>query len=93
MRQANFYSLVLATIHMHNPVPVFAPVLLTPIGYGAPEIVGTNLTLLATALEQENPPEPLMEFVHACTEATNTKNNREIRFRCLCHAQGPELLA
>jgi hypothetical protein len=93
MRQANFYSLVLAIIHMYNPVSVFAPILPTPISYGTPEIVGTNLTLLATALEQENPPEPLTEFVHACTEATNTKNNREIRFRWLCHAQGPELLA
>jgi hypothetical protein len=92
MRPANFYSLMLAIIHMYEHVSVFDLVFPNLIGRGTLEVVETNLSLLATALEQDNPPVHLTEFVEACAEATNTKNNREKRFRWLCRAQGPELL-
>ena len=91
MKPANVYSLMLSTMHMHEPVPVLTPVFPNPSGCGAPKVVERNLTILATALEQDNSSEELREFVRACAEATNTKHNREIRFRWLCRAQGPEL--
>ena len=92
MKPANFYSLMLAIIHMHEHVSVLDPIFLNLVGSGTAEVAETNLSLLATTLEQDNPPAHLTEFVEACAEATNTKNNREIRFRWLCRAQGPELL-
>ena len=62
---------------MYEHVSVLDQIFPNLIGRGTLEVVETNLSLLATALEQDNPPAHLAEFVEACAEATNTKNNRE----------------
>jgi hypothetical protein len=82
-----FYSLILAVIHIGRVVPALNAVRSriepTVINYGVAEV---GLTTLASALDAEDSSPPLVEFVRACTDRTNVKEQREIRFRWLCDA-------
>jgi hypothetical protein len=87
MKPFNAYALLLAIMHCATPVealqgtyPVDAAQL------GPEEVILGNLGALARALEEEPTPTTLKEFADACSEATNTKRQREIRFRWFCRA-------
>lgn len=87
-----FYSLILATIHVERIVPVFN----TCCARNEPLVIDGNvaeidLTMLASALDAEEPPPALAQFVRACTDRTNVKEQREIRFRWLCGAMAGAL--
>ncbi|MEL6104473.1 MAG: DUF262 domain-containing protein [Planctomycetota bacterium] len=45
-----------------------------------------NLSVLADAIESEKPPQRFTKLHQACSEATNTANNRRERFRWCCKA-------
>jgi hypothetical protein len=81
----NFYSLVLAALQLRHPHAALAPHLVDLGGKAkaAPKdvIEGRLAELLEALQDPENPPEHLAEFVAAASETTNTKKNREIRFR------------
>jgi hypothetical protein len=84
MRPHIFYSLILAVIHITRVVPALnascprnEPI---AIDRGVAEI---GLTTLASALDADEPPSPVLEFVRACSDRTNVKEQREIRFRWL----------
>ena len=94
MRPYNFYSLVLAIIHMKNPVKSFLPSYQPQIPYDCDSnVVVANLTLLAQVLE--NPEEAdgkFKEIISATSSGTNFKENREKRFAWICRALEPKLL-
>lgn len=104
MRPYIVYSLVLALLHMEQPVPTLVDVYQRTEPYRFErDLVTTNLSRLAEALE--DPEETLEEssgaseseskieaFVLACSGRTNVKAQREIRFRTLCEALEPKLL-
>jgi hypothetical protein len=104
MRPYIVYSLLLAILHMDEPVQMLANVYQrTEPHRFERDLVTTNLSRLAEALE--DPEETLEEsdsaseserkirtFVQACSSRTNVKSQREIRFRTLCEALEPTLL-
>lgn len=93
MKPFNFYSLVLALFHMTGPVqPLQTRYAPRSPKFGSEDVILSNLGTLANALEQESPPEKLQEFVDACSEATNTKKQRERRFKWFCKALGTRSL-
>ena len=94
MRPYNFYSLVLAIIHMKNPIRGFRPLYepQTPYEYDSNFVV-TNLTLLAQVLENpEDTDAKFKEFVSATSTYTHYKEKREQRFKWFCKALEPILL-
>ena len=94
VRPYNFYSLVLAIIHMKHPVGSFLPLYQphAPYEYNS-NVVAANLTLLAQVLESpEDTEEKFKEFVSATSSYTHYKDKREQRFKWLCKALEPKLL-
>ena len=94
MRPYNFYSLVLAIIHMKNPIENFLPLYQpqTPYKYD-PNVVVANLTLLAQVLENpEDSNGKFKKLVSATSGGTTFKENREQRFKWFCKALEPKLL-
>ena len=94
MRPYNFYSLVLAIIHMRNPnnnfLHLYRPQ--THCDYDS-NVVITNLTLLAQVLENpEDTDEKFKEFVSATSSYTHYGEKREQRFKWFCKALEPSLL-
>lgn len=89
--------LLLAITHVSRPVEalqqsfeIYAPVAVDP------GIALVNLTSLAEILEaQETVAEnnPFHAFVASCSQATNTKNQRNIRFQWMCRALTEQHLA
>ena len=94
MRPYNFYSLVLAIIHMRNPVKSFLPLYQPQIPYNCDSnVVVANLTLLVQVLETpEEADGKFKEIISATSSGTNFKENREKRFTWLCKALEPKLL-
>ncbi|MDA2928406.1 DUF262 domain-containing protein [Acidobacteria bacterium AH-259-O06] len=93
MKPANLYSLFLAVIHMREPISVFESVFsASSFVRGSEEILLANLTALSAALEADSAPLSFRGFFDASDQATNTKRNRETRFRWLCRAHGSELI-
>jgi hypothetical protein len=81
------YSLILSIIHVVRVVPALQ--LSFPRNKPAAidmALAEVNLTALSTALDYEETPQEFAEFVRACSAKTNVKDQREIRFRCLCRA-------
>lgn len=94
MRPYNFYSLVLAIIHIKNPIKSFLPLYepQTPYKYDS-NIVFANLTILAETLENpEDCREKFKDFVSATSTYTHLRENREKRFAWFCSALEPRLL-
>ncbi len=90
MKPFNFYSLVLALLHFRETVPALQDTYNRGLtGYEPDEFVLVNLGKLESALEQDASPSELREFVSACSEATNTKKQRERRFIWFCRALEP----
>jgi hypothetical protein len=87
MRPHIFYSLILAAIHMSRVVPTLNACRPRnePIAIDR-NVAEIGLTTLASALDADEPPPAVAEFVRACTDRTNVKEQREIRFRWLCDA-------
>jgi hypothetical protein len=87
MRPHIFYSLILAAIHVLRVAPALNECCprneAVAIDRGVAEI---GLTTLASALDADEPPPAVAEFVRACTDRTNVREQREIRFRWLCDA-------
>lgn len=87
-----FYSLILAAIHVVRVIPIlntsYARNETVVIDRNVAEI---NLTALASALDADEPPPALANFVRACTDRTNVKDQREIRFKWLCQAMAGAL--
>ena len=94
MRPYNFYSLVLARIHMTDPVKSFLPLYQPQIPYNCDSnVVVANLTLLAQVLETpEEADEKFKEFISATSSGTNFRENRAKRFAWFCKALEPKLL-
>ncbi len=87
MKPHMIYSLLLAIMHVLNPVASLTP--LNPRDRGAAIDVTAsvgNLSLLADALDSETPLEKFASFVAASEEKTNVKAQREKRFKYLVDA-------
>jgi Protein of unknown function DUF262 len=87
MKSYIVYSLLLAIIHTIRVIPALQssrplnqP---TKIDVALAEV---NLTALSNALDYDEPPSDFSEFAKACSEKTNVKEQRQIRFRWLCRA-------
>ena len=94
VRPYNFYSSVLAIIHMEHPVGSFLPLYQphVPYEYNS-NVVAANLTLLAQVLENpEGSNGKFKKLVSATSGGTTFKENREQRFKWFCKALEPKLL-
>jgi hypothetical protein len=87
MKPFQFYTLMLACIHMALPVDALQssyPLTETPnIDW---DLASTQLGSLALALETDSPASSLGDFVAASSSATNTLRNRALRFATFCMA-------
>ena len=93
MKYFNFYSLLLAVIHSLRPVPALRPCYdWRGEERARDEVALANLGVLASALDEDVSPRRLRDFVEACSKATNTKNNREVRLLWLCKSLEPQLI-
>lgn len=94
MRPYNFYSLVLAIIHMKNSVKSFLPLYHPQTHFNYDSNVSiANLTLLAQVLENpEDTGAKFKKFVSATSSYTHYKEKREQRFKWFCKALEPKLL-
>ncbi len=93
MRSYNAYSLLLAASHHHSPIESLKGIYRFPAKRSLNEQIAiTNLTYLASELEEPSQDASAEEFVAACSKATNRKAQREIRFKWFCKALGPKLL-
>lgn len=87
------YALVLAVIHMRRPVSSLQPVFNSlELREFTKELVLTNLTQLAAALDNPDGFPDYEEFVAACSSRTNVRAQRELRFKWLCKALASETL-
>lgn len=86
------YALALALVHVRRPIPtlesVFVSQHLHAIDSGA---ALPALSLLANAIEQDEPAANYAGFVEASTSKTNVKSQRETRFRWFCRALAGQL--
>lgn len=93
MKPYVFYSLLLAVSHALDPIDmlmdVFTPA--TPFTFQR-DIVVTNLTTLAEALETETPEHRFKSFVDACSSKTNVETQRKLRVEWFGRALLPTLL-
>jgi hypothetical protein len=93
MKPYNFYSLLLAICHAKQPVEQLSVdcEVAMPYVYNK-DIVRSNLTSLAEALEDPDNPGRFGEFVKASLEKTNVAQYRKIRLIWLCRALQQRLL-
>jgi len=81
------YSLLLAIIHVRKSVKSLEGIFKSPqIKKFDPKMVTENLLAISAALDDVDSNKDFEEFVKACTEKTNTKNQRTTRFVWLCRA-------
>lgn len=86
------YSLMLAIIHVKQSVSTLSDLFTSPKRKALDRaLVVRNLSVLAEALDSDDKASPYQEFVQACTQKTNVKDQREKRFRWLCRAITSEL--
>lgn len=87
MKPHIMYSLLLAIMHVLKPVASLMNLTSRESGSTINITASVaNLSLLADALEIEDPPEEFASFVEASAQKTNVKEQREIRFRNLVAA-------
>lgn len=87
MRPHIMYSLLLAIMHVLNPVASLIPLNPRDSGAGIDVTASVaNLSLLADALDSEVSAEKFAPFVAASEEKTNVKKQRETRFKYLVDA-------
>lgn len=86
------YALVLAIMHIHQPVDELEAIVVSP-GLAAfdHERCIENLLVLADALENPDINEDYEEFISASSSRTNVASQRAIRFRWLCEALTDDL--
>lgn len=87
MKSYEFYALLLALIHTHNPQPQlneYFP-LAEPATIDA-EAAVSNLTILADALENGDPEGEYKLFIEASSSRTNVASQRQERFKWFCRA-------
>lgn len=96
MRPHIFYSLLLATMHVIDPLPSLnATVALEgPLPIDRERSIAnlTYLSYLISADEMIDIDVFLDSFLKACSDQTNVKKHREVRIAAFCKAFGPELL-
>ena len=81
------YALVLALIHVRRSIPTLESIYASPNMNAIDSGVAIPaLSLLADAIEQDDPAANYAEFVDASTSKTNVKAQRETRFRWFCRA-------
>jgi len=94
MRPYNFYCLLPAISHCRHPLePLLS---LCPVKAQQTferDIVLANLGRLSAALDEAEKVGTFSQFVKAASSATNTKAHREVRFRAVCKALQPRLIA
>jgi len=93
MKPSSFYSLVLAVSHAQTPIET----LNSAYSRGSrvtirDDLAVRNLSILLNALECDAPRSKYAAFVRACSEGTNTVNNRSIRFKWISKALDPQPL-
>jgi hypothetical protein len=87
MRPHMMYSLLLAIMHVLNPVSSLMSLNSRTSGATIDVTASVaNLSLLADALDSETPPDKFVDFVRASEEKTNVKRERETRFQYLVEA-------
>lgn len=93
MKLFNFYTLMLAVSHILHPLAPLSKSHTRNGSIQATDIVLRNLGFLASALQMEQEGTlvrsqmmVLQPFVNACSEATNTEKQRNIRFDWMCRA-------
>lgn len=93
MKPYIIYSIVQAITHVHKPVQKFESIFKSPkkTKFDSLQVL-SNLQLLAAALEEEDHLASLDPFVLACSEKTNTAENRKIRFKWICKALTADLV-
>jgi hypothetical protein len=87
MRPYQFYSLALAVMHLYRPLAMlqrYFP-LEFPIDFDQESAV-RNLSVLAEALEVDEPPSSFMPFIDASASKTNVASQRISRFQWICTA-------
>jgi len=93
MKPHMFYSLALAGIHVTDPVETLSGVFTPADDYRYDrDIVLSNLTGLAEAIDNSENNTEFEEFVAASSEETNTAESRKTRFRWFCKAFQPQLM-
>jgi hypothetical protein len=81
------YSLLLAMMHVKKPIRELEAVFKSPRTARFDQRMAVeNLLAISTALEDPENNEDFAQFVGACTEKTNTREQRTIRFVWLCRA-------
>ena len=88
MKTYNFFSLVLAIIHIKmGPIPAFQNDFdADRIEIMNNDLVLSNLSLLAEILENPQAEQQFSSFIEACSKATNRIAQRKERFRWFCKA-------
>jgi hypothetical protein len=86
-RSYMMYSLLLAVMHLSQPVPKLMVYyeIQNPIEIDDDQAI-IALSSLADAVEREDPPKELSDFVRACASSTNGSNQRVTRFKTFCSA-------
>lgn len=93
MRPYNFYCLLPAITHCQHPLEKLNVVFPTkPQPSFDKDIVLANFGSLAAALDDGDDDGRFAQFVRAASSATNTKANRETRFKLICKALQPRLI-
>jgi hypothetical protein len=95
MKKYNFFTLTLAIIHAHNPLAPLQPIYQVdnPQATFQTDVVLSNLSALANAQEEDATGGSFGAFVDAAAKTTDRKKPREERFRWMCAALQPTLLA
>ncbi len=87
MRPYLFYSLVLAVVHQRRGVEALEEFVDSEkVKAFDDEILIPNLLQLNDALENPDNNEDFDDFIAACTEKTNTRQQRATRFKWICRA-------
>lgn len=87
LKQYNFYSLMLAAMHIAEPCPTLQA--LYPIGRRRtvdPLLAIPQLMGMLSAVDNKVQHGPYAGYVAACEKGTNRLAQREVRFRTFCHA-------
>ena len=93
MKPHMFYSLALAAIHVTDSVETLSSVFSSTEGYRYDrDIVLSNLTSLAEAIDNPEDDTKFEEFIDASSEETNTADSRMTRFQWFCKALQPQLM-
>lgn len=93
MKPFQFFTFFLAISHALKPLSVLNSVYqASALRTFNDDIVLANLGAISEALDAEDPPEFLINFVSASRAGTNTKINREMRFKTYSTAMRPQML-